>query len=315
MAKIIAELCQNHLGNRQVLGDAIRAAATAGADYVKAQIIFSADLIYRPRFENGQIENNGVIKTIKRPYQPEFERLQKLDLKPDDYKYFIEEAVKNNVTPIASVLARRRIELVAKLPWPERTIKVASYDCGSYPMLHELCDAFDHLIISTGASYDEEIEEAARIVKSHGKKLTFMHCVTSYPNALEMCHLSRLHYLRQFTDSVGWSDHTLIERDELKAAQVALYLGANIVERHFTVLKKDETKDGPISINPDLLKELVAFKNLTLVEQKEIIEREIPQWQIMLGQEKRELTHTEILNRDYYRGRFASLVWRQNWEE
>ena len=37
--------------------------------------------------------------------------------------------------------------------------------------------------------------------------------------------------------------------------------------------------------------------------------------QIMLGQEKRELTHTEILNRDYYRGRFASLVWRQNWEE
>src|SRR3989338_4536508 len=111
MAKIIAELCQNHLGNRQVLGDAIRAAATAGADYVKAQIIFSADLIYRPRFENGQIENNGVIKTIKRPYQPEFERLQKLDLKPDDYKYFIEEAVKNNVTPIASILARRRIEL------------------------------------------------------------------------------------------------------------------------------------------------------------------------------------------------------------
>ena len=89
MPKIIAELCQNHLGQREILSQLIKAAAKSGADYVKAQIIFSHDLIYRPRFEQGLIENNGVIKAIKRPYKLEFERLQKLDLKQDDYKYFI----------------------------------------------------------------------------------------------------------------------------------------------------------------------------------------------------------------------------------
>src|SRR3989338_7965913 len=121
MAKIIVELCQNHLGKRELLGRMIKAAAEAGADYVKAQIIFSEDLTYRERFENGFTEDNGVVKTIKRQYQPESERLKKLDLSEDDYKWFVDEAVKNKVVPLVTIFSRKRIELAAKLPWPEKT--------------------------------------------------------------------------------------------------------------------------------------------------------------------------------------------------
>ena len=138
MTKIIAEVCQNHLGDRKILGQMIREAAKAGADYVKGQIIFSEDLTYRKRFEQGEVENNGVVKTIKRPFKMEKERLKTLDLSEDDYKWFIEEAIKNRIKPMVTIFSRRRIKLATSLPWPEKIVKVASYDCASFKFLEEL---------------------------------------------------------------------------------------------------------------------------------------------------------------------------------
>ena len=86
-----------------------------------------------------------------------------------------------------------------------------------------------------------------------------------------------------------------------------------------------ETKDGPVSITPELLQELDKFRKLTPEEQKAHVEEHIPDWEVMLGSETREMTETELLNRDYYRGRFASPKpnqtspeedqWIYNWED
>ena len=75
MVKIIAEVCQNHEGSRETLGKMIHAAAASGADYVKMQTIFSADLTHRERFDKGEIDANGTVHVIKRPYTEEKERL------------------------------------------------------------------------------------------------------------------------------------------------------------------------------------------------------------------------------------------------
>lgn len=296
----------------------IAAAAEAGADYVKMQTIFSEDVSFRERFEEGLMSEDGNTKTIKRPYRDEVERLKELDLTEDDHTFFIEECKKNNVIPFTTIFSARRIPFVASLPWIERVVKVASYDCASFPMLEMLCEHFDHLIISTGATFDEEIQKAAAIVKEKQRKLTFLHCVTSYPNTLDMCNLNRMTWLKQFTDSVGWSDHTLVERDGVKACKAAIALGAEWIERHFTILSKDETKDGPVSITPMHLKELRTFADLPSEEQMKIAQEEIPEFEIMKGQPTRTMTDTELLNRDYYRGRFASNIdgeWIYNWEE
>ena len=318
MAKIIAEICQNHKGDRKILAEMIHAAKDAGADIVKGQIIFSEDLVPRDRFEEGIVESNGVRKAIKRPYQSEYLRLSQLDLAEDDYRFFIEEADRAGVTPMLTVFSRGRIPLSAALPWKERLVKVASYDCGSFPMIRELTKHFNHLIVSTGATFDEEIAETAAILRESGKSYAMLHCVTSYPNTLEMCNLARIGWLKQFAPEVGWSDHTLVERDGLKAAKVAIMLGADYIERHFTILPVGETKDGPVSITPKLLRELVEFARMPREEQKHIVNREIPEWPTMVGYPTREMTHTEMMNRDYYRGRFASRVgekWAQNWED
>lgn len=299
--------------------DMIYAAKENGADIVKSQIIFSEDVVPRDRFENGIVEDNGTRKAIRRPYKAEYDRLKGLDLAENDYHFFVEEAKRAGITPMLTVFSRNRIPLAASLPWNgERMVKIASYDCGSHQMIRELADHFDTFVVSTGASFDDEIQKTAEILKEKNKKFAFLHCVTSYPNTLEMAHLARMEWLRQFTPYVGWSDHTLVSRDGIKAAKVALALGADYIERHFTLLAPDQTKDGPVSITPALLKELSDFAKLPKDEQMAEIEKEIPEWRVMLGHAQRDMTHTEMLNRDYYRGRFASFIngiWIQNWDE
>ena len=84
MTKIIAELCQNHNGDRNILDEMVSAAAENGADYAKIQSMHSSELTHRERFDNGLIEG-GKVKVIKRPYKDEYERLKKLDLELEDH--------------------------------------------------------------------------------------------------------------------------------------------------------------------------------------------------------------------------------------
>ena len=319
MSKIIVEVCQNHNGDRSLLKEMIHAAKENGADIIKGQIIFSQDLTPRERFDSGHEEHNGVRKTIKRPYVAERERLAALDLTEDDYRFFVEEVKNVGAIPMMTVFSRNRVLLAARLPWGNESFtKVASYDCASMPLISDLANHFDTLIVSTGATFDDEIQKTAILLKEKNKKFALLHCVTSYPNTLAMANLNRMQWLRQFAPEVGWSDHTLVSRDGIKAAKVALMLGADYIERHFTILAADKTKDGPVSINPALLRELANFVTLPKEDQKAIVAKEIPDWEIMLGHQQREMTHTEMLNRDYYRGRFASLVnneWVYNWED
>ena len=118
---------------------------------------------------------------------------------------------------------------------------------------------------------------------------------------------------------MGFSDHTLVSRDGIKAAVAALYYGAEVVERHFTILDEDQTKDGPVSITPALLKKLVDSSRMKPEDLKEYVETNVPEYSTMIGARQRKLSAEELLNRDYYRGRFATKTSDgktiYNWEE
>jgi sialic acid synthase SpsE len=310
---IIAELCQNHNGDHTILRDMVFAAAEAGADYAKIQSMLADDLTRRDRFEEGEWDGDRQI-AIKRPYQPEYDRLKPMDLDDEAHRRFIEICREAGIKPLTSVFSRSRIPFLATLDFD--AIKVASYDCASLPLLRELMPYFEHLYISTGATLDEEIEAAANCLGDHA--FTFLHCVTIYPTPLNEMHLARLEYLGRYTESVGFSDHSLVARDGIKASAVALHLGADVVERHFTILPPDQTKDGPVSINPDQLAELVRVSNMTHTDRAEWIAAEVGDYSEMIGNATRSLTPAERLNRDYYRGRFASRTnqgFVYNWED
>ena len=314
MGTIIAELCQNHKGDRETMRKLIHAAAESGADYVKTQSIRAEFLAHRPRFDEGVVEN-GVIKVIKRPYQEEYDRLRLLDIDMEDHRWFINQCHEMGVKAMTTIFTRGVVDELATMEWD--AIKVASYDCASFPLLRDLKSRFKKLFVSTGATYDKEIEKAAGILK--GTDYTFLHCVTIYPTPLDKLDLSRIDYLRQFSPNVGFSDHTLVSRDGIKGAVAALYYGAEVIERHFTILEADQTKDGPVSITPALLKELVDYAQKNREELKEYVEESIPEYRSMLGNKQRKLSPEELLNRDYYRGRFTTKdpegKHLYNWEE
>jgi N,N'-diacetyllegionaminate synthase len=300
---LIAECCQNHNGSQEILKKMIYAAAENGADYVKIQAIRSRELTHRERFDEGVTEN-GIVKVIKRPYLPEVERLSKLDLNLDVERWFVEECWKAGIAPLTTAFTRSAVREIRDLGY--EAIKIASYDCASYPLLEDVRKYWSTIFVSTGATYDEEIEQAARILQ--GTHYSFLHCVTMYPTPMEELHLRRMSYLRRFTPRVGYSDHSKVADTSLWASKIALALGADCVERHFTILDPAETRDGPVSINPKQLNELRTFADKPRDERMEILNKEYPQWQKSLGQANRPLSPAELLNRDYYRGRFAAKV-------
>ncbi len=315
MAKVIAELCQNHGGGRTLLSEMIHAVAEAGADFAKVQTIRVRELTRRERFEEGIVEG-GAKKAIKRPYAAEYDRLKPLELSVDDEAFFREECKRWGTGALTSVFSRAAVDDVVKLGYDE--IKVPSYDCASLPLLRQLVGRFKHIYVSTGATFDEEIAAAAKVLAP--TNFTFLHCVTIYPTPLDQMHLARLEWLRQFTPSVGFSDHSLVARDGLKASIGALAMGADVVERHFRVLPPDLTRDGPVSIDPGQLAELVRWARAPRNEIADYVAREIPEASAMRGSPVRALSPEELLNRDYYRGRFASQApvpggFIYNWED
>jgi N,N'-diacetyllegionaminate synthase len=300
---IIAECCQNHNGDREILKKQIHNAKAAGADYVKIQAIRSNELSFRERFENGIIDENNNVISIKRPYDLEYERLKKLDLSIEDELFFVNECKSAGIKSMTTVFTISALEEIKNQGYD--AVKIASYDCASYDLLKQTKKYFNKIFVSTGATYDNEIEEASKIMEEV-KEFHFLHCLTIYPTPMNNLNLNRMNFLKKFTKHVGYSDHSHVKTTKLWASKIALYLGASCIERHFTILKEDKTKDGPVSINPSQLKELCDFAKLSKDEMFLLIKNGYPDYEKCLGSESRDLSKEELLNRDYYKGRFVS---------
>ena len=134
MTKIIAELCQNHNGDIKIVEEMVHAASESGADYAKIQSLHSSELTHRKRFDEGLIEG-GKVKTIKRDYYSEYERLKKLDLEEEDHLKFLDFCKKYNIKPLTTVFSLGKINMISKL---FSEIKISSFDCASHRLVSEI---------------------------------------------------------------------------------------------------------------------------------------------------------------------------------
>lgn len=318
--RIIAELCQNHNGDPDLVRRMVDEAAEAGATHVKLQNIHASTVALRPQFEQG-LEVDGRVLAIRRPWLAERDRLAGLELDDRTVEEFVARARDLGVVPMTTCFTRGEVGQVADQGFEE--VKVASYDCASFPLLRDLAERFDRMVVSTGATFDDEVLHAVELLRDR-VDLTLLHAVTIYPTPLEELHLARMEWLATLVPSVGFSDHTLVARDGLIAAKAAIALGADTVERHFTVLPPDETRDGPVSIDPAGLAELVAFGRLERAEQLERLAADGVDLAVLRGDAHRTMSDAELLNRDYYRGRFMTprlggdqraTAMIANWEE
>ncbi len=319
----IAEICQNHNGDLNKLLEMTYSAAESGATHIKMQHIYVKNLTFRPEFENGLISKN-ITYAIKRPWQAEYSRLKELELSLSDCDKFISAVIDAGLKPLTTCFSRSDIQTIYDLGFQE--IKVASYDCASYQLIRELSKKFKKIFVSTGASFDEEVKKTNQILLDSKLDYELLHCVTIYPTPLNFMNLDRINWLKELSTNVGFSDHSHVGENGVLAAKVASLYEINSIERHFTTLSASETKDGPVSIQPSHLKELIEFNCLSKEDKLIRLKDEYPNWRELRGLKNYLLTKEEILNRNYYRGRFASLHQTQsidnpsthftyNWEE
>ncbi len=259
--KIIAEVGANHNGDIELAKTMIQTAAACGVDYVKFQS-WQADRL--------------------KPGDPNYDRHKKAELSDDDHRVLIAECRKNNVKFLTTCFDWQRIEFLASLGLD--TIKIASPDLTSARMIQMLRQHFKHLIVSTGMSTVDEVRATANLLK--GTSFTLLHCVSLYPTPPERVNLARMDWLKQFTPSVGYSDHTM----GTKAALLAIGRGAAFIEKHFTSDRNLPGKDQQISGIPSEFTEICDFARAA---------------EVMIGTDLPELTAKEQELRTIYQGKWG----------
>lgn len=308
-AKIIAEMCQNHGGSKELLDKMIKSAAASGASYAKIQGLYSEELVFRKEFEKKYEDAKS--EFFYRPFQHEKNRLEKLDLSPDVEKWFVEKCLEFELIPMITVFSHLGVSRARNAGF--KAIKIASYDCGSLALIQRCAEFAQELVISTGATHWSEIQKTAEFLHKIANKasITFLHATTLYPTPPQEVNMKKLLLLKSLGFEIGFSDHTNIEAMDLLAAKTSLILGASLIERHFTILGKQDTRDGAVSLNQIELQRLSViverFNNFKKNEEfDELTMRQIAT--LLSFDLKTELSLEETRNRNYYKGRVASFL-------
>lgn len=252
---IIAEAGVNHNGNYELAKQLVVKAKEAGVDYVKFQTA-KPELVISQFAEMADYQ-----KTNTGTQESQLEMCKKIHLTFDDYKplkaYCEEVGVKFMSTPFDMP----SIDLLAEIGMDY--MKVPSGEITNLPYLRKIAKLGMPVILSTGMSRIGEVEDALNILLEGGMKredIFLLHCNTEYPTPYEDVNLKAMLTLRDtFGVRVGYSDHT--KGIEVPIAAVAM--GAEVIEKHFTLDHNLPGPDHVASLEPDELKSMViAIRNI-----------------------------------------------------
>ena len=243
----IAEVSANHLGSLERAKEIVIAAAKAGATAVKFQT-YTADTMTLD-IDNFKVSDDHELWGGRRLYS----LYQEAHTPWEWHSELFELCRSLNVLPFSSPFDLSAIELLESLNAP--MYKIASLETGDHRLIRAVAETGKPLIISTGATEWNEIEDLVGVVQKAGNKdLTLMVCTSSYSSDPVDAHLNRIATLRNyFGVKVGLSDHTL----GIGVSIAAIALGASAIEKHITLRRSDGGADGAFSLEPEEFSMLV----------------------------------------------------------
>jgi N,N'-diacetyllegionaminate synthase len=252
---IIAEAGVNHNGKLDLAYKLVDAAVEAGADAVKFQT-FKPEKVVSKFAEKAkyQKEMTGLVET-------QLEMIKKLDL---GYEAFVElkkYCDKKGIVFLSTPFDLDSIEFLNQLGL--NIFKVPSGEITNLPYLRKVGSLNKQVIMSTGMADLKEVKEALEVLISCGtdeKVITVLHCNTEYPTPCDDVNLKAMLTIRdELSVKVGYSDHT----PGIEVSVAAVALGAEVIEKHFTLDKNMEGPDHRASLEPDKLKAMVsAIQNI-----------------------------------------------------
>lgn len=252
---IIAEAGVNHNGSVELAKKMIDAVAQIGVDAVKFQT-FKADRI----ISEFASKANYQLKTTD-INESQLDMVKKLELSIQAHETLIEYCRQKNVLFLSSPFDLESIDLLNNIGL--ETYKIPSGEITNLPYLRKIGSLGKKIIMSVGMAEMREIEGALKILISAGtpkQNITVLHCCTEYPAPLEDVNLLAMVTIRDTFDiKVGYSDHTL----GIEVSLAAAALGAQVIEKHFTLDRNMAGPDHKASIEPIELRDMVkSIRNI-----------------------------------------------------
>lgn len=252
---IIAEAGVNHNGNYEMALKMIDEAKAAGADYVKFQTAKPELVIstFAPKAEyQKETTGNG---------ESQLEMCKAIHLPLTDYKPLKEYCDKVGIGFMSTPFDLVSIDVLEPLDMDY--YKIPSGEITNLPYLRAIAAKGRKVIISTGMSELPEIEEALQVLENGGLKrsdIIVLHCNTEYPTPMRDVNLRAMLDIRdRLGVAVGYSDHT----NGIEVPIAAVALGAEVIEKHFTLDKTLPGPDHKASLEPQELKAMVdAIRNI-----------------------------------------------------
>lgn len=247
---IIAEAGVNHNGSRDLAIQLVRAAAAAGADFVKFQT-FKADRLVAANAPKAQYQKENCPDGDN----SQLAMLRRLELNQSDFEAIASECKKQGIGFMSTPFDEESVDMLAQLGmsyW-----KIPSGEITNLPLLRKIASAGGKIILSTGMSTPSEINDALNVLSAAGtprSDITLLHCTTQYPAPLSSVNLLAIDALRQMgCGGVGYSDHT----EGLLIPIAAAGLGVDVIEKHFTLDRALPGPDHKASLTPDELAQMV----------------------------------------------------------
>ena len=243
---VIAEIGHNHQGNIESAIKLILSAAHAGASAAKFQkrdnkTLFTPELYNQPyNSENSFGETYG-------------KHREALEFGVEEYKICIAEAQRVGITFFATAFDFRSADFLSELDMP--VFKIASGDLQNLPLLKYVAKLNKPMIISTGGSNFQMIQNAVETIRTVHNQVAILQCTASYPAKYEHLNLKVISKLRDLypENVIGYSGHD----NGIAMAVVAYTLGARIVEKHFTLNRTLKGTDHVFSLEPQGMQKMV----------------------------------------------------------
>ena len=235
---IVAEAGVSHFGSLDKALTLVDAAVEANADAIKFQIF----------------QTDKLISSVASDW---INRMKPKELPIEAFRQIKDYCQQKGIIFFATAHDQESLKELAKLDPP--VYKIGSGELQNFGFFRQVASLNKPVIFSTGMFSEKDIRETIGIFEDAGcTEVVMLHCVTGYPVPQENVNLLAIRTLKSiFAGPVGYSDHSVTY--DIAAASVLL--GANLIERHFTLEKNiPDAQDWKVSCDPG---ELQQFINMT----------------------------------------------------
>jgi sialic acid synthase SpsE len=238
---VIAEGCDNHLGNMDTAKEMVRHAKACGADAIK----------FQHHLPDEEMLRDGVPMSANFDI-PLYEFLERYALKLEDHYELLRYCQELGIIYMCTPFSRKAAEEINEMG--VSAFKIGSGELTDLPTLKVIASFGKPMILSTGMAHWEEIDETLNTLRPINDQLILMNCTSEYPARHTDVNLGVIRQLMDRYDViVGHSDHT----PDIYTCIGAVVAGAKLLEKHFILDRRQPGPDQSVSIEPYELYELV----------------------------------------------------------